>query len=155
VAARHARRRAALDAVHALVDERATHVLEEMAQEVDRLSSPRPAADAHRESDLNDPGMVTPPGGGGTGITAQWSDDFHHALHSTLTGEGQGYYGDFADAGLRGLAKDADRRLLPRRRLVELPPPAPRPAGRHRAAAGLEVPRLPAGPRPDRQPRRR
>jgi maltooligosyltrehalose trehalohydrolase len=38
-------------------------------------------------------------------MTAQWSDDFHHALHATLTGEGQGYYGDFAAAGLDGLAK--------------------------------------------------
>ena len=28
-----------LDAVHALLDERATHVLEEMAQEVDELSA--------------------------------------------------------------------------------------------------------------------
>jgi maltooligosyltrehalose trehalohydrolase len=49
--------------------------------------------------------MVTPRVAGGTGLTAQWSDDFHHALHSTLTGEGQGYYADFASAGLSGLAK--------------------------------------------------
>ena len=33
---------------------------------------------------------------GGLGMTAQWSDDFHHALHTLLTGEGQGYYADFA-----------------------------------------------------------
>jgi maltooligosyltrehalose trehalohydrolase len=49
--------------------------------------------------------MVTPRVAGGLGMTAQWSDDFHHALHATLTGEGQGYYGDFARAGLAGLAK--------------------------------------------------
>ena len=95
-----------LDAVHALVDERATHVLEEMAQEVDRLSVAlgRPLT-LIAESDLNDPRMVTPRVANGTGIHAQWSDDFHHALHSVLTGEGQGYYGDFAAAGLSGLAK--------------------------------------------------
>ena len=29
-------------------------------------------------------------------MTAQWSDDFHHALHALLTGESQGYYADFA-----------------------------------------------------------
>ncbi|MDQ3304602.1 MAG: DUF3459 domain-containing protein, partial [Actinomycetota bacterium] len=29
------------------------------------------------------------------GIHAQWSDDFHHALHTVLTGEGDGYYQDF------------------------------------------------------------
>jgi maltooligosyltrehalose trehalohydrolase len=95
-----------LDAVHALVDERATHVLEEMAQEVDRLSvaEGRPLT-LIAESDLNDPRMVTPRVAGGLGIHAQWSDDFHHALHSVLTGEGQGYYGDFAAAGLAGLAR--------------------------------------------------
>jgi len=95
-----------LDAVHALVDERATHVLEEMAQEVDKLSVAlgRPLT-LIAESDLNDPRMVTPRVAGGLGLTAQWSDDFHHALHSVLTGEGQGYYSDFAEAGLAGLAK--------------------------------------------------
>jgi maltooligosyltrehalose trehalohydrolase len=95
-----------LDAVHALVDERATHVLEEMAQEVERLSVAlgRPLS-LIAESDLNDPRMVTPRVAGGLGMDAQWSDDFHHALHAVLTGEGQGYYGDFAEAGLAGLAK--------------------------------------------------
>jgi maltooligosyltrehalose trehalohydrolase len=95
-----------LDAVHALVDERATHVLEEMAREVDTLSVAlgRPLS-LIAESDLNDPRMVTPREAGGLGITAQWSDDFHHALHATLTGEGQGYYSDFAEAGLAGLAR--------------------------------------------------
>jgi maltooligosyltrehalose trehalohydrolase len=95
-----------LDAVHALVDERATHVLEEMAQEVDKLSVAlgRPLT-LIAESDLNDPRLVTPRVAGGTGLTAQWSDDFHHALHAVLTGEGQGYYADFAAAGLSGLAK--------------------------------------------------
>ena len=95
-----------LDAVHALVDERATHVLEEMAQEVDRLSVAvgRPLT-LIAESDLNDPRMVTPRAAGGTGISAQWSDDFHHALFATLTGEDAGYYADFAAAGLSGVAK--------------------------------------------------
>jgi maltooligosyltrehalose trehalohydrolase len=40
---------------------------------------------------------VLPVEAGGLGMTAQWSDDFHHALHTLLTGEGQGYYGDFAE----------------------------------------------------------
>ncbi|MEU2351307.1 malto-oligosyltrehalose trehalohydrolase [Modestobacter sp. NPDC049651] len=95
-----------LDAVHALVDERATHVLEEMAIEVEKLSVAlgRPLT-LIAESDLNDPRLVTPRVAGGTGIDAQWSDDFHHSLHTQLTGEGQGYYSDFADAGLEGLAR--------------------------------------------------
>jgi maltooligosyltrehalose trehalohydrolase len=95
-----------LDAVHALVDERATPILEQMSAEVDKLSVAvgRPLT-LIAESDLNDPRMVTPREAGGSGIHAQWSDDFHHSLHTTLTGEGQGYYADFAEAGLGGLAK--------------------------------------------------
>jgi len=89
-----------LDAVHALVDHRAVHVLEELAAEVDAL-----AAHAGRpltliaESDLNDPRLVTPREAGGYGLHAQWDDDVHHALHALLTGERQGYYADFGSPG--------------------------------------------------------
>jgi maltooligosyltrehalose trehalohydrolase len=47
------------------------------------------------ESDLNDPTLITPREGGGYGLTAQWSDDFHHAVHVAVTGETAGYYSDF------------------------------------------------------------
>jgi maltooligosyltrehalose trehalohydrolase len=47
------------------------------------------------ESDLNDPRVVARREVGGYGMDAQWSDDFHHALHAVLTGERSGYYGDF------------------------------------------------------------
>lgn len=85
-----------LDAVHALVDHRATHLLEELATEVDALAAAlgRPVF-LVAESDLNDPRLVTPREAGGLGLTGQWSDDFHHALHALLTGERQGYYADF------------------------------------------------------------
>ncbi len=53
------------------------------------------------ESDLNDPVMVTPTSEGGRGMTAQWDDDVHHALHVALTGERHGYYADFAGGGGR------------------------------------------------------
>ncbi|MEU1041227.1 malto-oligosyltrehalose trehalohydrolase [Streptomyces sp. NPDC005551] len=95
-----------LDAVHALADTRALHFLEELSAAVDEL-----AADLGRplfliaESDLNDPRLVRPRKEGGLGLHAQWNDDFHHALHTTLTGEGQGYYADFARAPLAALAK--------------------------------------------------
>jgi maltooligosyltrehalose trehalohydrolase len=46
------------------------------------------------ESDLNDPIMIEPRPGG-YGLDAVWDDDVHHALHSVLTGETQGYYCDF------------------------------------------------------------
>ena len=47
------------------------------------------------ESDLNDPRLITAREGGGYGLTAQWSDDFHHALYVSLTGDTSGYYADF------------------------------------------------------------
>lgn len=85
-----------LDAVHALVDRGATHLLEELAVEVDALSTAvgRPLS-LIAESDLNDARLVTAREGGGYGLHAQWDDDVHHALHALLTGERQGYYGDF------------------------------------------------------------
>ena len=85
-----------LDAVHALRDSRATHLLEELAIEVDTLAGHlRRPLSLIAESDLNDPRLVTPRVAGGYGLTAQWDDDIHHCLHSTLTGEQQGYYADF------------------------------------------------------------
>ncbi len=85
-----------LDAVHALVDDSPTHVLAQLADEVAELSRElgRPLS-LVAESDLNDAAMVTPRAQGGTGMTAQWDDDVHHALHALLTGERQGYYADF------------------------------------------------------------
>ncbi|MDQ3431328.1 MAG: malto-oligosyltrehalose trehalohydrolase [Actinomycetota bacterium] len=85
-----------LDAVHALVDERATHLLEQLAVEVDALATAvRRPLSLIAESDLNDARLVTPRQAGGYGLTAQWDDDIHHALHALLTGERQGYYADF------------------------------------------------------------
>ena len=94
-----------LDAVHALHDDRATHLLEQLAVEVESLSTNlgRPLS-LIAESDRNDPRTVTPREAGGLGLQAQWCDDIHHSLHATLTGEAQGYYADFAAAGLTGLA---------------------------------------------------
>ncbi|GAA4772366.1 malto-oligosyltrehalose trehalohydrolase [Citricoccus nitrophenolicus] len=95
-----------LDAVHALPDSRAVHVLEELAAETDALSDRlgRPLV-LVAESDLNDPRLITAraspgqDGTGGYGLTGQWSDDFHHAVHVALTGETAGYYADFEPLG--------------------------------------------------------
>ena len=93
-----------IDAVHALVDERATHLLEELSVEVEALGSRlgKPLF-LIAESDLNDPRTVTAREAGGLGLDGQWTDDVHHALHATLTGETAGYYGDFR--GLDVVAK--------------------------------------------------
>jgi maltooligosyltrehalose trehalohydrolase len=97
-----------LDAVHALVDESPVHLLEEMAVEVAALSAHlRRPLTLIAESDLNDPRLVTPRQAGGYGLDAQWSDDFHHAVHVALTGETSGYYADFEP--LEALAKVCER----------------------------------------------
>jgi maltooligosyltrehalose trehalohydrolase len=85
-----------LDAVHALQDSSPTHVLAELSQAVETLSGMvgRPLS-LIAESDLNDPMMIDRRDRGGYGMTAQWDDDVHHALHALLTGERQGYYCDF------------------------------------------------------------
>ena len=93
-----------LDAVHAIIDTSAVHFLEQLACEVTALEA---QIGRHlvliAESDLNDPRIVRPREIGGYGIQAQWSDDFHHALHAVLTGERDGYYADFG--ALADLAK--------------------------------------------------
>jgi maltooligosyltrehalose trehalohydrolase len=85
-----------LDAIHALHDTSDVHVLEEMSDAIDALSVHlRRPLTLIAESDLNDPVVITPREAGGYGIHAQWSDDFHHAVHVALTGETSGYYADF------------------------------------------------------------
>jgi maltooligosyltrehalose trehalohydrolase len=85
-----------LDAVHAIADESATHVLEQLATAVRSL-----AGELGRrlwlvaESDLNAPRFVRPATLGGYGLDAAWADEWHHALHAALTGESDGYYEDF------------------------------------------------------------
>src|SRR5690349_11427165 len=85
-----------LDAVHALVDTTAIHILEELATETDWLARQvkRPLS-LIAESDLNDPRLITPRDRGGYGLTGQWADDIHHTIHTAVSGERQGYYADF------------------------------------------------------------
>jgi maltooligosyltrehalose trehalohydrolase len=85
-----------LDAVHAIYDFSAQHFLEQLKLAVEQLSA---QIGRHLflipESDLNDPRLLWPRERGGFNLDAQWSDDFHHALHTVLTGEKNGYYSDF------------------------------------------------------------
>src|SRR6478735_2907129 len=77
-----------LDAVHALSDASEVHLLEEMAVETAALSAhQRRPLTLIAESDLNDTLLVRPREAGGYGLDAQWSDDFHHAVHVALSGE--------------------------------------------------------------------
>ena len=93
-----------LDAVHGIFDFSALHFLQELAaavhEQAERLNR---RIYVIAESDLNDVRLVRPPELGGYGLDAQWNDDFHHALHTLLTGERTGYYEDFGR--LQDLAK--------------------------------------------------
>lgn len=92
-----------LDAVHAIVDTSAVHLLEELTaavhREAERLGR---RAYVIAESELSDPRLVRVPEVGGYGLDGQWLDDVHHALHVAQTGERTGYYEDYV--GLSDLA---------------------------------------------------
>ena len=89
-----------LDAIHGIMDFSASPFLSELAGAVrDLREEENRMAYLIPESDLNDARIVTPREEGGYGLDAQWSDDFHHALHTLLTGERDGYYGDFGGIG--------------------------------------------------------
>jgi len=85
-----------LDAVHAIYDFSAKHFMEELSEEV-RLLEQRAATKKIliAELDLNNPRYITPIEKGGYDMDAQWVDEFHHAVHTVLTGEKSGYYEDF------------------------------------------------------------
>ncbi len=89
-----------LDAIHAIVDASPLPILEQLATETASLARQTGRSLVLiAENDLNDPRVVTVPVRGGFGIDAQWSDDFHHSLHTVLTGEKNGYYSDFGMLG--------------------------------------------------------
>ena len=85
-----------LDAVHAMKDGSPTHFLRELSEHVQMFNQ---ATHSNHfligECDLNDTRYINPPDQGGYGLDAQWSDEWHHALHAQLTGEHHGYYADF------------------------------------------------------------
>jgi len=89
-----------LDAVHALKDERAVHILEDFGALADQISAEvgRPLT-LIAESDLNNPRLLYPRDVNGYGLEGQWSDDFHHAVHVNVSGETTGYYSDFDSLG--------------------------------------------------------
>jgi maltooligosyltrehalose trehalohydrolase len=82
--------------VHAILDHSPVPFLEELAVEVHKL-----AGDLNRrvylmpESAANDARLIRSRDCGGYGLDAVWSDDFHHALRTLLTGEQSGYYEDY------------------------------------------------------------
>ncbi|HVW16622.1 MAG TPA: alpha-amylase family glycosyl hydrolase, partial [Solirubrobacteraceae bacterium] len=81
-----------LDALHAIFDQGARHVVAELAE---RVHAARRGALVIAESGMNDPKVVRGSERGGWGCDAVWADDLHHSLRALLTGDSDGYYADF------------------------------------------------------------
>ncbi|HEX5765395.1 MAG TPA: malto-oligosyltrehalose trehalohydrolase [Woeseiaceae bacterium] len=95
-----------LDAVHAIIDDSNTHILDELADAV--LSGPGGQRQIHlvlenydNEASFLKPAAVRER----PRYAAQWNDDFHHACHVLITGECDGYYIDYADKPVAHLAR--------------------------------------------------
>ncbi len=84
-----------LDAVHAILDESPVHVIAEMAAAVRVAAAPRSVV-FFAEDERNDVNVMRSPLEGGWGLDGLWADDFHHEMHVLLTGERDGYYGEYA-----------------------------------------------------------
>src|SRR5690606_30745667 len=94
------------DAVHAIEAEDrsgASHrFLVELAKAIRDGVEPDRHVHLVLENDNNEASLLERRGARATLYDAQWNDDFHHILHRLLTGETDGYYGDYADdAGAR------------------------------------------------------
>ena len=89
-----------LDALHAIMDRSARPFLSELSDTVRRRAERlNRRVYLIAESDLNDMRLIRPRDLGGCGLSAHWNDDFHHALHTVMTGETAGYYVDFGRLG--------------------------------------------------------
>ena len=92
------------DAVHAIHDDSAQHIIDEIAVAV--REGPGRGRPIHLvlENAGNQAHYLAPPGTHGK-FDAQWNDDTHHCVHVILTGEHDGYYADFADQPHRLLGR--------------------------------------------------
>jgi maltooligosyltrehalose trehalohydrolase len=87
-----------IDAVHGIFDFSAQHILSDIREAVHQQTKKLGRSVwVIAESDLNDVRVIDSPKKGGYGLDAQWNDDFHHCLHTLLTGERNGYYEDFGE----------------------------------------------------------
>ncbi|MBA3659614.1 MAG: malto-oligosyltrehalose trehalohydrolase, partial [Gemmatimonadales bacterium] len=100
-----------LDAADKIVDLGALHILEEIGTAVhEQAHALGRRVSVIAESDANDPRLIRPLTAGGYGLDAQWTDDFHHAVHAAVTGERMGYYADFG--GVEPVARAFGQRYV-------------------------------------------
>lgn len=85
-----------LDAVHALKDFGAKHLLSAMRDAADKLMNITGRSYyLIGECDLNDVRYLRNPKDGGYGLHGQWIDEFHHSLRVSVGEKRVGYYADF------------------------------------------------------------
>jgi maltooligosyltrehalose trehalohydrolase len=79
-----------LDATHEIADRSQPHILAEIAEDVHSLGGFVIA-----EDERNEPQLLTAAALGGVGFDGAWADDFHHVVRVMLTGNREGYYGNY------------------------------------------------------------
>jgi maltooligosyltrehalose trehalohydrolase len=100
-----------LDAVHAIVDDSKSHILAELSQAVrDTIVRHTIGPERHihliLENDANHSRyLLRSADCQPLQFTGQWNDDIHHALHTLITGERDGYYVDYADRTIDHLGR--------------------------------------------------
>ncbi len=101
-----------LDAVQEIYDDSRTHLLADISRVAEEEAARR-GVPVHviAETDQSDVRIVTPRDQDGYGIDATWNDDFHHCVHTLLTGEQNGYYRDYNDP-VNQLAKVLNRAYI-------------------------------------------
>ena len=82
-----------LDATHALIDQSARHIVEEIADTVRRAAGRHIVV--HAEDHRNNAAMIADPGQRGWGLDGVWADDFHHVMRRLTAGDTHSYYADF------------------------------------------------------------
>lgn len=100
-----------LDATHAIFDHSPTPLLAEIADAIHAEIGSRRRVYLFAEDERNDVALIRPRSAGGMGFDGIWADDFHHATHTLLTGEREGYYVDY-DGSAQALARTIDDGLL-------------------------------------------
>jgi maltooligosyltrehalose trehalohydrolase len=97
------------DAVHAIADDSAKHILTEIAETVRRMFPDRHIHLILENEENEAKWLERDANRKPKHYTAQWNDDVHHCWHVLMTGESEGYYADYVDNTIarlgRGLAE--------------------------------------------------
>ncbi len=85
-----------LDAVLSMLDSSPKHFLQQLTETTQQCSKAlKRRMWLIAESGYNQPKVLSPRKFGGFEFDAQWLDDFQHAVFALLTGEREGYYGNY------------------------------------------------------------